>query len=294
MHDFENETYRVWRPDLHRIVRQAIAQKSAVIMESHMPLDECNSADVRLTGRFLKMVGHQAQYIVDNYDLDIARNFPVAPECEYSLDVDMPLSDGNMARMAYAGKAFVLDTELGRNNLPEGLLLRMTRPSRVRHLRRHERLNCDDRFIMMPGLMLIDQPPANRRHLLNLLGHYYHQRARPKPALVDISAGGVCLRTEDQRCQRFMGAEEYYLFFFFSGGLNDSRCPHVFIGKKVGILRGNDSRHTGLRIRFLKEMIWSDPGEELKWINVEADGSKTIRKLVEAWNRQNQLSDQNE
>ena len=147
----------------------------------------------------------------------------------------------------------------------------------------HERLSTPQHLFLMPGLMIMDQEPINRRRLLALLGHYYHQKDRPKPTLVDISAGGACLKSNDQRCQRFMGAEENYLFFFFSETDGLLNSPTVLLGKKVGILRGEDASHAGLRIRFLKELVWTGPNEDLKWRDVSGDGSPTIKKMLEEW-----------
>lgn len=290
MHELDNEIYHLWRPDLGGIVRRAIAQKCSVVIQSHLPLDPCNSADVRLEGKFLGLTGQHAQYLVENFDLDTARNYPPSPTCDYSFAVDMPLNGGGLSRIEYGGRAMIMDQELQKNNLPEFLLLRITAPTRIRHARRHERLDCPEDLFSMPGLMLIDREPTDRRRLLALLWHYYRQKTRPKPELVNISAGGVCLKTEDPRCHRFMGNEERYLFFFFTPAMGKQKVPTVLVGKKVGLFRSDAARRNGLRIQFLREMIWTNPDEELKWIDVENNGSQAIRKLMKAGNMARRLS----
>lgn len=287
MHNFEAETYHVWRPDLLAVAGLAVNQKSSVVIQCHMYLDKCNTADVTLKGRFLDITGHQAQFIVDNFDLELSRNFPIWPECEYTFVVDQPLSSGPGNRVEYGGRAIIQDFELHRNNLPIGLLLRLTTPTRIRQLRKHKRHSTPQKVIAMPGLMLIDQAPTSRRRLLMLLAQYYHQKNRPRPELIDISAGGVCVQTEDTHCQRFMGAEESYLFFFFPANQGNPKCPFVFVGKKVGIFRTDESRHAGLRIKFLRELLWDQPEDELKWVDIGPEGSITLEKMISEWNKAN-------
>lgn len=282
MKNLDTSLYTVWRPDLLEIAHLAVAQKTKVTLHTYFPLDECNKADLTLYGEFLKVTGQQVQYLVNDFDLDPGKAFPPEPECDYAFSVTYNKTDAARNRIEYGGRALILDQELGRNNLPEGLLMRLSQPTRIRPMRRHAREDCPAHLFRMPGLMLMGSETINRRQLLNVLGHYYQQKSRPKPSLVNISAGGVCLETEDPHCQRFMGADESYLFFFFSGDGDAVLTPNVFIGKKVGIFRGKQARHTGIRIRFLREMIWSDPLEEVKWLDIENDGSDTIRKIMAA------------
>lgn len=261
------------------IIQQAIAQRSMVSLECHFPIDKCNKADLQLFGRFIKITGQQAQFETEKYDFGPGSSFPAAPECDYTLGVMTPRSDGKPALVQYGGRATILDQELGDNDLPLGLLLRMGAPSRVRPMRRHAR-GKNPEGVLMPGLMLIDTPPRNRRQLLDALAYYYRQKSRPRPRLVDISAGGACLETEDSVCLRIMGAEEHYLFFFFSASDTEPRFPHVFLARKVGLFRSGQTRHAGLRIRFLKELSWSDPMQELQWNEVSDDGSQTVAALL--------------
>lgn len=276
MRGFNNEIYHVWRPEFDEVAQQAIRQHSDVEIHCHMPLDECNSADVELKGRFLAIDNFQAQFLVESYDLELTKNYAVFPDCEYSFAADAQVQD----KMEYAGRAIILDTELKKNNLPAGLLLKLSPPTSIRRVRRHERIACADSRIAMPGLMLIDQPPQSKKQLLALLAHYYKDKKRPRPELVNISAGGVCLKTKDMRYHRLMGTDENYLFFFFSDDGNGIGSPHVFLCKKVGIFRGTSSLNTCLRIKFLKELVWELPENELKWVDVEKEGSRVVQIML--------------
>lgn len=286
MNNFDPDTYHVWRPNLLDVIQYAIQQHQKAVVQSHLDLDACNTADVSLNGRFLGITSQIAQYVVENFDLNVSNSLPRAPHCEYSFSADVPVPQLGVIRIEYAGRAVIIDQELQRNGLPESMLLRLGQPNRIRRLRRHERQVCPANLFLMPGLMLMDQEPINRRRLLALLGHYYRQKNRPKPNLIDISAGGVCLESNDPRCNRFLGCEESFLFFFFSESNGLLNSPTVFMGKKVGIYRGPNSAPAGLRIRFLKELVWTAPNEDLKWKDVEADGSATIKKMIEEWKQQ--------
>lgn len=279
MKNLDTSTYTVWRPDLLEITRQALCQRAQVTIRTHYPLDKCNAADLTLRGEFLKITGKRVQFLSSGFDLDLGRSFPVFPDCGYSFNLTVE-DGGAKKKMEYGGRGLILDQELGRNDLPIGFLMRLSQPTQARPTRVHPREDSPERLFRMPGLMLAGPDALNRRQLLNVLGHYYQQQSRPKPKLINISAGGVCLETEDPHCQRFMGADERYLFFFFSGDEASLLCPNIFIGKKVGVFRDGRDRLTGLRIRFLREMLWTDPLDEVKWIDIEKEGSSSIRKIL--------------
>ena len=281
MRNFESEIYQVWRPELDDVIQRAIQSRSAVHIKSLLPLDKCNFADATLIGRFSAIyANYQAQFLVDAFDLSPTSNFPAAPECEYLFQVDNVAPKGAKSRMEYGGRAFIVDSELKKNNLPSGLLLRLSFPSSIKRLRLHARCQCDR--VMMPGLMLIDQnPPTGRRKLLALLAHYYQDQKRPKPEIVNISAGGACLRTYDAYCQKFLGADENYLFFFFTNDGQDIKTPHVFICKKVGAFRDQKSSNAGLRLKFIRELVWTRPEDDLKWRDVDSTGSAVLKNVLE-------------
>lgn len=283
MDSFDSDTYHIWRSDFHEIFQEAISQKSKVTVLSHLPLDLCNSADVKLDGKILALTGLKAQFVMTGYDLNLSNNFPPSPQCQYSFAVDIASPKGGINKMEYSGRAYILDRSLQKNNLPDGLLLRISRPNRIRYARRHNRLGCPDGEMMMPGLILVDHAPTSRRALLSLLMRYYKRKNRNTPAIINISAGGVCLDTRDRGGQRLLGADEFYLFFFFAQQPQPGMTPHVFLGKKVGIFRKDRNDSPALRIKFLKEMIWNDPAEEIYWKNIEKDGSDTISVLMECW-----------
>lgn len=281
MNNFYFETYHLWHPDFRQALSYAIAHKCAVSIYANMSLDECNKADLELKGRFVGFSGSYLQFVVESFMPELASNFPAAPECEYSFKAASPMPENVEALLEYGGRAYIIDQELQANDIPESLLLRLSPPSRLRRMRQHGRVSNPGDIILMPGLLLMDEEPINRRRLLALLGYYYRQKERPRPTLVDISAGGACLETADPHCLRFMGTEESFLFFFFSekDGVLDN--PHVFMARKVGILRDEKSQHTGLRIKFLRELVWTGPNEELKWRNIEFSGSEKIKELFD-------------
>lgn len=280
MNNLDFEIYRLWRPDFKLALIYAIQQKNNVLIATHGYIDKCNSADLSLYGRFVGFSGDLLQFVIEDFNADLSMNFPGDPECDYTFKARIPVVHQSSFLIEYNGRGLIIDRELQKNDIPESLLIRLSHPVRIRRLRMHERLSDTQNLFLMPGLLLMDQEPINRRRLLNLMAYYYKQKKRPKPEIVDISAGGACLKTHDIHCQRFMGAEESYLFFFFSEENGEILPPNVFLAKKAGILRGDDASHAGLRIRFMKELVWTAPNEDLKWINIEADGSSSIKKIL--------------
>lgn len=287
MNNFNFEPYHVWHPDFRQALTSAIHAKSDVVIAAHMPIDDCNDADIELLGRFVGFSSSYVQFVVESFNPELGNNLPSAPECEYTFKTEATLPENVNALFEYGGRAYILDQELQKNGIPESLLLRLSPPARIRRLRMHDRILSPGGLFLMPGLVLMDQEPVNRRRLLALLGHYYRQKTRPRPELVDISAGGACIKTSDPHCQRFMGTEESYLFFFFSERDGNLEPPNVFLAKKVGILRDDKAMHTGLRIKFLRELVWSGPNEDLKWQNIEFSGSEKIKQMFDEWDRDN-------
>lgn len=270
----------MWRPDLQEAIRSAMRQKKKVVIQTHWPIDSCDAADFVFSGRIVGLTSQLAQYVVESFDCDNGNIYPKSPECEYVFAADMPVKNSRH-RIEYGGKAKINDQELLKNGMPESLLLKIGAPSRIRRLRMHTRHAGLSETILMPGLLVMDQEPQNRRRLLALLGHYYKQKQRTRLELVDISAGGACLRISDLRFNRLLGAGEHYLFFFFpeQDGLLMSPC--VFLAKKAGILRDEGSAYAGIRLRFLKELVWTGPNEELKWNDISQDGSESLQHLME-------------
>lgn len=281
MYGFNAERYHVWRPNFDEAARRAVNQRNRVIIQTHWPLDKCNRADLILYGRFLAIRNFQAQFLTEDYNLNLSKNFPLSPECEYSFRVDMPDGVGANMAMEYGGRALILDSEPQRNDLPMGLLLRVSAPTRARRVRAHTRITETDGVIGMPGLMLVDKVPATRMELLALLAIYYKDKKRPRPTLVDISAGGACLKIADQHYWRAHGADDKFLFFFFADEKTGLKTPSVFVGKKIGFFRDPESHRAGLRLKFLKELVWAQPEDNLKWIDIEATGSVLLDKILE-------------
>lgn len=275
----DKETRHIWHPSLFEIFNLAWVQKSVVTFQSHLPIDACNTADLRLYGKIGQLSGQQAKFVVESMDMTLDKRFPAYPLGEYSFEVDFPLGRRRVARMEYSGKGVILERKLQKNDLPAELLLRISLPSRIRHVRRHHRIGPNSCEPMVPGLVLIDRTPNNRRQLLRLLEYYYRRKWKPKPRLVNISAGGVCVETSDPSGNRLLAADERYLFFFFLKAPEKEKVPLVFVGRKVGAYKGHESGTSALRIQFLRELVWTQPNTELEWRDISVSGSDRLRQI---------------
>lgn len=275
----DNETTHIWHPDLFEIFDQARIQKSLVSFQSHLPLDACNTADIQLYGRLRNISGQQAKFLVESLDLSLENSFERDPVGEYSFAIDMPIGRKRFTRMEYSGKAVILARSLQKNDLPAELLLRISLPTRIRHVRRHHRIVSQACLPMVPGLVLIDKTPGDRRQLLRLLEYYYRGKWKTKPRLVNISAGGVCVQTADASGYRLLAADERYLFFFFLKSPEKEKVPLVFMGRKVGAFKGSEIGTTAIRIQFLHELVWASRSPELEWRDISATGSEQLRNL---------------
>lgn len=275
----DKETTHIWHPGLFEIFNQARHQQSVVTFQSHLPLDACNTADVQLYGKIGQLSGQQAKFVVESMNMTLDNRFPADPLGEYSFEVDLPIGRRRVARMEYSGKAVILERKLQKNDLPAELVLRISLPTRIRHVRRHHRIPLNSCEPMVPGLVLIDHAPTSRRQLLRLLEYYYRRKWKPKPRLVNISAGGVCVETTDPSGHRLLAADERYLFFFFLKAPEKEKVPLVFVGRKVGAYKGQEIGTAALRIQFLRELVWTAPNTDLEWRDISATGSDRLRQL---------------
>lgn len=276
----DKETHHIWHPDLFEIFAQARIQKSIVTIQCHLPLDRCNTADIVLSGKFGTLEGQKAKFKVESLDMFLEKRFPSDPTCEYSFVLDLPLGKKRLGRIEYTGKATILDRILQKNDLPSELLLRVSLPTRIRHVRRHQRKKSVDCQGLIPGLILIDQEPSDRRQLLRLLSHYFRKNNDRRPRLINISAGGVCVETSDSSGYRLLAADERYLFFFFFKSPQNEKTPMVFLGRKVGAFKVQETGSAALRIQFLRELVWSGPNTDLIWQDVTGNGSDKVRQIL--------------
>lgn len=271
------DSYHLWHPDILGIFQAAKAQGAPVTLQSHMRLDAANEADVTMRCGITAVRGQVARFRADSYDFSFGSHAPQDPGCTYAFSVDLPRAIRDVIRVEYEGRATILDRALGRNNLPKALELRVSLPSRIRRRRRHDRIPCRPGRVEGAGLVLVEAPPRRPQDLARLLEAAAAQGA---PQLLNLSVSGACLLAGEAIRQKLMAAQERYLVAFTP--LTPARTPRplAFLGRKVGVYPRPGGR-AALRIRFSEELDWN--GDELRWLNIERNGSAMLARLLRHW-----------
>ena len=270
----------LWQPDILGIFQAARAQRSAVTLRCHLRLDAINEADVTLHGGITAVSGQMARFRAEGYDFAFGDRAPQDPACAYAFSLDLPRALRDVIRVEYEGRATIRERELGRNNLPKTLELRVSLPSRIRRCRRHGRIICGPGRVEDAALVLVEAPPRRRGDLERLLAAPF--AGREAPSLLNLSVSGACLLAGESIRQKLMAAQERYLLSFVPCTPGRAARPLVFLGRKVGVYPRPEGS-AALRIRFCDELDAGTPGEELRWLNIERNGSAALPRVFRHW-----------
>lgn len=245
-----------------------------------MRLADQGQVNIVFDGFITNVNGQECQVAIRGSSIEFGSPYPDYPACEYSLVLASHYLGQNF-QTEYMGNARILQTGKVRDGIPGEALLHFSLPVRSRPIRRHDRLDCARWTDIIPGLALLDGKPQSRQQLLSFFHHYFRKPQRKVPTLINISPGGVCLRTEDVIARRLMSSQDRYLFFFFLKSLIEERMPQVFLGRKAGVFRVPQSAANDLRIQFLNELEWTDNSQELQWHDIAHSGSENLRRILE-------------
>lgn len=276
----QRDRLNLWHPDILGIFQAAQTQRSAVTLRSHLRLDAVNDADVILHGGITDVSGQVARFRAESYDFAFGDHAPEDPACAYAFALELPRALRDVIRVEYEGRATILDRELGRNNLPKTLELRVSLPSKIRRRRRHDRIACGPGRVEDAALVLVEAPPRRRADLERLLAAPFAGREAPR--LLNLSVSGVCLLAGEAIRQKLMAAQERYLLSFVPCTPERAARPLVFLGRKVGVYPRREGP-AALRIRFCDELDPTASGEELRWQNIERNGSAALSRVFRHW-----------
>lgn len=280
-------TSTLWRPDLYKIFPIVAVSQTPIKLFTRLDAENLGVVNMELSGLITNVNGQECRVLINESRVEFNVSYPEHPVCEYSMTL-ASRHMGNNAYTEYMGSARILKSLDVKNGVPGELLLHFSLPSRSRPMRRHDRKSCAHWRDIVPGLALLDSQLRSRQQLLSFFRHYFRKRDRHSPALINISPGGVCLRTEDVIARRLMSSQDRYLFFFFLKSPGEEKIPWVFLGRKAGIFRIPDSAATGLRIHFLNELQWQGGNPELQWQDISGTGSEKLRRALAGMPREDE------
>ena len=274
-------SFSLWNSDLAEAFTNAMRQRVNVRVRCCI-LHEGKPADVLLHGRFRKVEGREVHFVVRHKEITQGKCKSEENTCEYFFCLEEETSSGRI-RLGYQGAGLVLEVSYNEKNELRNLFLRLTNTCSTRKMRRDRRVSWSKERSRLAGVMPLEEVPATRAELRDLLTLYYNS-GQPNPLpLINLSAGGACACVSEEIAQYSRSGNIFYLFFIVPSKAPASAPPHIFLSKKMGISRNVCEKGAGLRLLFAEELNWEFPGPALQWNDILASGSDRLRASLDEY-----------
>ncbi len=272
-------SFSLWNSDLAEAFTNAMLHRVNVRVRCCI-LHEGKPVDALLQGKFRKVEGREVQFVVRHTEIMQGKSKSQENTCEYFFCLEENTPSGRV-RLGYQGPGLVLEVTRNEKNELRNLFLRLANTCSTRQMRRDRRVPWSKERSRLAGVMPLEEVPATRADLRDLLTNYYTStQANPLP-LVNLSAGGACACVTEEIAQFSRSGNIFYLFFIVPSKAPASAPPHIFLSKKMGISRNACEEGTGLRLLFAEELNWESPGQALQWNDIVASGSDRLRACLD-------------
>lgn len=272
-------SFSLWNSDITEAFTNAMLHRVNVRVRCCI-LHEGKPVDALLQGKFRKVEGREVQFVVRHTEIMQGKSKSQENTCEYFFCLEENTPSGRV-RLGYQGPGLVLEVTRNEKNELRNLFLRLANTCSTRQMRRDRRVPWSKERSRLAGVMPLEEVPATRADLRDLLTNYYTStQANPLP-LVNLSAGGACACVTEEIAQFSRSGNIFYLFFIVPSKAPASAPPHIFLSKKMGISRNACEEGTGLRLLFAEELNWESPGQALQWNDIVASGSDRLRACLD-------------
>lgn len=272
-------TVSLWNSDIAAAFTNAMRHRVNVRVRCCI-LNDGKPVDMILHGRFRRVEGREVQFVVRHKEITPGKCKSEENTCEYFFCLEDMTPSGRV-RLGYQGPGMVLDIGYSEKNELRNLFLRLANTCSTRQMRRDRRIRWSNERSRLAGVMPLDEVPATRVELRDLLTRYYNS-SQPNPLpLVNLSASGACACVTEEVAQYSRSGSIFYLFFIVPSKAPASAPPHIFLSKKMGISRNVCEEGTGLRLLFAEELNWESSGPNLLWSDIVATGSDRLRACLD-------------
>ena len=202
--------------------------------------------------------------------------YPNEFEYFFCLDKNHP----QRMRLGYMGIGKILGVKKNADHSIQALLLRFAAQNVVRRMRRDRRIDWYSEYSKASGVMCIDQVPATKHDLRELIQNHYHQ-AVLMSQIINISAAGVCAILPDCQELKSLTIDPILMLYIIADGSNLADATHVFLCKKVGIASSDAIDTVKLRMQFTHELDLENSDCGLNWAEITNTGSARLGRFIQ-------------
>lgn len=228
-------------------------------------------------GHLSETIGREAKLrIVDQTIIERAcKIYPDEFEYFFCLNRDYP----QRMRLGYMGVGKILGVKKNADHSIQALLLRFAAQNVVRRMRRYRRIDWYPEYSKASGVMRIDQIPATKHDLRELIQNHYHLAAL-RSQIVNVSAAGACAILPDAPELKSLSDDHGLLLYIISDGINLADATYIFLCKKIGITSSDVANTLKLRMQFTHELNLGNSNSSLSWVDITNTGSARLNRLI--------------
>ena len=150
----------------------------------------------------------------------------------------------------------------------------------INSMRRDRRIDWYPEYSKASGVMRIDQIPATRHDLRELIQNHYHLAAL-RSQIINISAAGACALLPDAPELKSLSADHGLMLYIISDGINLADATYVFLCKKIGITSSDAVDTLKLRMQFTHELNLRNSNSSLSWSEIANTGSSRLNRFIQ-------------
>ncbi|WP_308585158.1 hypothetical protein [uncultured Desulfovibrio sp.] len=234
--------------------------------------------DVLCHGYLSETIGREAKLkVVDQTIIERpCKIYPNEFEYFFCLNKNYP----QRMRLGYMGCGKILGVKKNADHSIQALLLRFAAQNVVRRMRRDRRIDWYPEYSKASGVMRIDQIPATRHDLRELIQNHYHLAAL-RSQIINISAAGACALLPDAPELKSLSADHGLMLYIISDGINLADATYVFLCKKIGITSSDAVDTLKLRMQFTHELNLRNSNSSLSWSEIANTGSSRLNRFIQ-------------
>ncbi len=276
------DLFSMWRPSSLPVLEQVYNNRIPLtLILSHGFSGK--SLAVQLKGVICKIAGNVVRFGIESQKT-IPTTAPaklaqgqVVADVFFNMSLQKP--GGIVEPMGYNGEASILSTTTDSEGKPTELLLRFGHAFNTRRMRRDERYDWRDDIPATLGLDLLNGIPQTRLELKTILSNCVTNNKIFQFSLLNISAGGVCIKIPPHATKSASSAIFFFLLSLKTEG--QKNVPFFLLGKKLGLhYTQKDKEADGFRMQFTHELDWINSQAKLQWRDIEKTGSANLRSTL--------------
>ena len=268
----------IWSSDNHEAFATAQRHRASVKVVCCIPW-KGKPSDVLLCGRLRNVAGREATLAVQQAEVLPRRckMYPYGWDFFFYLDRRDP--ENGLERMGYKGEGRVLGVTRNAGGEVSQVHLLLASKCVVRRMRRDKRIEWNEHYCRMSGVLHVPQTPEYGCDLKNML-HEHRCAVVGGTPIVNISASGACLWIPDEPEVKCISGEPDILLYMVAVSDSPTNLPYVFLGKKLGYMRETQGNFLAVRVNFVYELDCEKSSSRLIWNKIAGNGSSRLRTYL--------------